>query len=135
MGRRKQILWVKRQQRGSTTLVFLFLLNCLHFSVSSTVTNIYQRITVDTSNPAFASCPSKLYPLGPVNVHNPMFICNAVCDNDGACIFASVEEIITFGQDCRLANRLKALRNVLADISVTSSKWTALVVAHVKRHM
>ncbi|KAK3871591.1 hypothetical protein Pcinc_023278 [Petrolisthes cinctipes] len=97
MGRRKQILRVKRQQRGSTTLVFLFLLNCLHFSVSSTTTITYQRITVDTSNPAFASCPPKFYPLGPVDLHNPMFICNTVCDNDGACIFASVE-----GEFCKL---------------------------------
>ncbi|KAK4291171.1 hypothetical protein Pmani_035983 [Petrolisthes manimaculis] len=97
MGRRKPMLWLKRQQRGSTTLVFLILLNCLHFTVSSPTTNIYQRIIVDLSDTVFASCPSTLNPLGVVKFHNPMFICNGVCDKDPACIFASVE-----GDFCKL---------------------------------
>ena len=47
----------------------------------------------------------------------------------------ALSEIITLGKDLRLVNLRKAIRNECVDKSDTTSRWTALVAAHVKRQM
>ena len=47
----------------------------------------------------------------------------------------ALSDIMTYGKDLQLENLWKARRKVSTDRSVTTSRWTALVVAHVNRHM
>jgi len=80
-----------------------------------------------------------------INFHSTPFLPNSSCivlDSNNALKSSAAEikvealsDITSFDKDFQLANCLKAYKNVSSDRSVTTSRRTALVLAHVKRHI